>query len=63
MKSVYSVLTCRVYDYVCAENERRLDEELHDIKHVKDELREKRQRCTDLEVSQCKHLSTTPSQQ
>ena len=36
--------------FILSENERRIDEELYDIKQVKDELRDKRQRCTELEV-------------
>ena len=35
---------------IVVENERRLDEELFDLKQVKDELRDKRHRCIELEV-------------
>ena len=47
-------VTCFCY-YLCyyvivVENERRLDEEMFDLKQVKDELRDKRHRCIELEV-------------
>ena len=40
-------------DHFFSENERRVDEDLKDIKQIKDELREKRIRVNELEVFLC----------